>query len=134
MAIDVMASIREKIRSGALPLPSEPSAKRWVGNSTRRPCDGCEQLITPDQIEHEVDISRKLLRFDSTRRVSPRGTKCAQSGSPTKPPGQRSRRTKSKPTCAGFRASSNFREASIVAGHVAAPQVFALLRNERPPS
>jgi hypothetical protein len=64
MAIDVGANIRDKIRSGALPLPPDPPEKCFVGKGTRRPCDGCDAIIEPDEIEYELDIAEgHTLRF-----------------------------------------------------------------------
>jgi CheY-like chemotaxis protein len=56
-AMDAAAIIRAKTRSGALPLPADPPAKCWVGKGTSRACDGCDNVIAPDQIEYEVDIA-----------------------------------------------------------------------------
>jgi hypothetical protein len=64
MDTDVAASIRDKIRAGILPLPPQAPEKCYVGKGTRRPCDGCDELITPEQIEYELDITdNRTLRF-----------------------------------------------------------------------
>jgi hypothetical protein len=64
MAVDVATQIRDKIDSGALPLPPDPPGKCFVGKGTRRPCDGCDELITPDRIEYELDLADgRALRF-----------------------------------------------------------------------
>jgi hypothetical protein len=63
MAWDVVRSIRDKIRSGALPLAPERSATPFGGMGTKRPCDGCDESIPPEQIEYEVDVDRRTLRF-----------------------------------------------------------------------
>jgi len=64
MANDVAGSIRDKIRSGALPLPPETPLKCFVGNGTNRPCDACDEMILPDHIEYELDITQsRTLRF-----------------------------------------------------------------------
>ena len=63
MAVNVAAQIRDKIRSGVLPLPPDPPGKCFVGKGTRRPCDVCDEVITPEQIEYEVDIIDHTLRF-----------------------------------------------------------------------
>jgi hypothetical protein len=64
MASDVAAGTRDKIRSGALPLPSDPPEKCFVGKGTSRPCDGCDEVITPEEIEYELDIAGgRTLRF-----------------------------------------------------------------------
>lgn len=54
--IDAAAIIRAKIRSGALPLPPDPPARSWVGKGTSRQCEACERIITPDEIEYEMDL------------------------------------------------------------------------------
>lgn len=56
------AAVREKLRSGILPLPPDSPAKSWAGKGTGLPCEGCDRIITPDQIEYELDLpdSRKL--------------------------------------------------------------------------
>jgi hypothetical protein len=61
MATDVAASIRDKVRSGALPLPPAPPEKCFVGKGTRRPCDGCDAIIGADEIEYELDMSYGVL-------------------------------------------------------------------------
>lgn len=56
--------IRAKVRSRALPLPAETPAKSWVGKGTSRACNGCDRVITPDQIEYELDLtSGRVLRL-----------------------------------------------------------------------
>jgi len=54
---DAAATIRAKLRSGALPLPADPPAKSWVGKGTSRRCEGCDKTITPDEIEYETDLA-----------------------------------------------------------------------------
>ena len=63
MGSDLATNIRDKIRSGALPLPPDLSAKCCVGMGTQRPCDGCEEPITVEQVEYEFDVDRRTLRF-----------------------------------------------------------------------
>jgi hypothetical protein len=63
MALDLAASIRDKIRSGALPLPPEPPAKYFAGKGTGRLCDVCEQAITAEYLEFEIDVGGRTLRF-----------------------------------------------------------------------
>ena len=63
MAADLAMLVADKIRSGALPLPPEPPGKCFAGMGTRRPCDGCGELISPDEVEYEVDIVERTLRF-----------------------------------------------------------------------
>jgi len=64
MAADLAALVADKIRSGALPLPPEPPGRSFVGKGTVQRCDVCEQAITEDQLEYEVDVSdSRTLRF-----------------------------------------------------------------------
>ena len=63
MASDMATLIADKIRSGALPLPPEPPAKYYAGKGTGQRCDVCEQAITPKQLEYEVDVAGRTLRF-----------------------------------------------------------------------
>jgi hypothetical protein len=64
MASDVASNIRDKIRSGALPLPEEAPPKCYVGKGTNRACDACDEIVTPEQIEYELDITEnRTLRF-----------------------------------------------------------------------
>lgn len=57
MSVDVARSIRFKVASGALPLPAASPEKCFVGKGTKRPCDGCDEIITADQLEYELDIA-----------------------------------------------------------------------------
>jgi hypothetical protein len=58
------ANVREKIQSGVLPLPPELPQKCFVGKGTSRPCDGCDEVITPEEIEYKLDIpGGRTLRF-----------------------------------------------------------------------
>ena len=62
MASDLARLVADKVRSGALPL--EPPGRSFVGKGTVRRCDVCEQAITEDQLEYEVDVSEgRTLRF-----------------------------------------------------------------------
>jgi|RhiMetdeSRZDD1v2_1073273.scaffolds.fasta_scaffold03189_12 hypothetical protein len=63
MASDLASTIRQKIRSGVLPLPSEVPRTYFVGKGTYRPCDACDEIITREQIEYELDIQNRTLRF-----------------------------------------------------------------------
>jgi hypothetical protein len=64
MAVDLATLVADKIRSGVLPLPPDPPEKCFVGKGTRRPCDGCDGIIEPDEIEYELDIAEgRTLRF-----------------------------------------------------------------------
>jgi hypothetical protein len=59
------ANIRAKIAAGTRPLPENAPGKVWVGYGNGRPCDGCDDPITTVQLEYEVDISDRTLRFHS---------------------------------------------------------------------
>jgi hypothetical protein len=64
MASDMAALIADKIHSRALPLPPEPPAKYFAGKGTGKLCDACEQAITAEQLEFEVDVTDgRTLRF-----------------------------------------------------------------------
>jgi CheY-like chemotaxis protein len=49
--------VRSKVGSGMLPLPTEPPPKSWAGKGTGRVCDGCEKVITSEQVEYELDLA-----------------------------------------------------------------------------
>ena len=67
MRHDVAASIRDKIRSGVLPLPADAPQKCYVGMGTNHACDACDEVITAERIEYELDIAdRSTLRFHDT--------------------------------------------------------------------
>jgi len=63
MARNFAAKLREKLASGALPNPSSLPTKYFVGRGTNGRCDGCEEFITPDQIESEINHGGRTLRF-----------------------------------------------------------------------
>jgi len=50
----VVYRIREKLDAGALSFFAP--VKRWVGYGQGKPCDGCDDIIWPAQIEHELDF------------------------------------------------------------------------------
>ena len=66
MATDLATLIADKIRSGALPFPPEPPEKYFAGKGTGQPCDVCEQAITEDELEYELDLGGRALRFHET--------------------------------------------------------------------
>jgi len=67
MPTKIAATIRDKIHSGVLPLPPLPPEKCFVGKGTNRPCDGCDEVITADAIEYELDLAdARTLRFHKT--------------------------------------------------------------------
>jgi hypothetical protein len=63
MALDLAVSIRDKIRSGALPLPPEPPGKYFAGKGTGQLCDVCEKAIMAEQLEYELDAGGRTFRF-----------------------------------------------------------------------
>jgi len=63
MASDLVTLIADKIRSGALPLPPEPPEKYFAGKGTGQLCDVCEQAITAEHLEFELDVGVRTLRF-----------------------------------------------------------------------
>ena len=63
MATDLATLVADKIRSGTLPLPPESPQKYFAGKGSGQRCDVCEQLITADQLEYELDIDGRTLRF-----------------------------------------------------------------------
>lgn len=63
MAANLATLVAEKISSGALPLPPEPPQKYFAGKGTGQLCDLCEQAITADDLEYELDIDGRTLRF-----------------------------------------------------------------------
>ena len=64
VATDVATMLRNKVRSGLLPFPPDPPEKCYVGKGTRRPCDGCDVVIRPDEIEYELDVADgRVVRF-----------------------------------------------------------------------
>ena len=61
---DVAARIRSKAGAGALPLPADAPERCWFGNGTSWDCDGCDEVITPQQTECEVELTESsTLRF-----------------------------------------------------------------------
>jgi hypothetical protein len=64
MATDVSGRIRARIASGLLPITTDAFGKLWVGKGDGRSCNGCNQLLTQDQTEYEVDVpTGETLRF-----------------------------------------------------------------------
>jgi len=61
--LGLAALVADKIRSGALPLPPPPPEKYFGGKGTGQRCDVCEQAITAEQLEYEVDVDGRTLRF-----------------------------------------------------------------------
>jgi hypothetical protein len=71
-AQDLAEVILAKIRSGGLPLPHDGSDKSYAGKGTDKPCDGCDERITQEDVEYEIDIADgRTLRFIIS--VSPPG-------------------------------------------------------------
>jgi hypothetical protein len=63
MATHLASLVADKIRSGVLPLPLGSPEKYFAGKGTGQFCDLCEQAITADQLEYELDIVGRTLRF-----------------------------------------------------------------------
>jgi len=64
MAQDVSDVIQAKIKSGALPASHDGSGKSYAGKGTDKACDGCDERVTQEDIEYEIDISDgRTLRF-----------------------------------------------------------------------
>jgi len=63
MDFGLAALVAERIRSGSLPLPPEPPQKYFAGKGSGQPCDVCEQAITAEDLEYELDIASRTLRF-----------------------------------------------------------------------
>ena len=63
MVTDLATRVADKIRSGVLPPPPEPPQKYFAGKGTGQRCDVCEQAITGEQLEYEVDVDGRTLRF-----------------------------------------------------------------------
>ena len=63
MAADLATLVSDKIRSGALPPPPEPPQKYFAGKGTWQPWDVCEQAIKEEQLEYELDLGGRRLRF-----------------------------------------------------------------------
>ena len=50
----IAAAILSKLADGS--LPAVPIDKVWAGHGTGRVCYACEQPITPQEIEDEVEV------------------------------------------------------------------------------
>jgi len=61
--LNLATLVEDKIRSGVLPLPPEPPQKYFAGKGTGQLCDVCEQAITAEHLEYELDVSGRTLRF-----------------------------------------------------------------------
>jgi hypothetical protein len=57
------ALVADKIRSDALPVPPEPPQKYFAGKGTGQRCDVCEQAISAEELEYEVDVDGRRLRI-----------------------------------------------------------------------
>ena len=53
-AQDIEALIRAKLAAGELPR-AKPD-KVWAGKGTDRPCTACGTVITPADVEYELDL------------------------------------------------------------------------------
>jgi len=63
MAADLARLVADKIRSGALPASPESPQRYFGGKGTGQLCDLCEQKITADQLEYEIDVNDRTPRF-----------------------------------------------------------------------
>ena len=63
MTADLATLVADKIRSGVLPLPPGPPQKYFAGKGTGQLCDLCEQAITSEDLEYELDTGSRTLRF-----------------------------------------------------------------------
>jgi hypothetical protein len=64
MAQGVSDVILAKIKSGALPGSHDGSGKSYAGKGTDKACDGCDERVTQEDIEYEIDIADgRTLRF-----------------------------------------------------------------------
>jgi hypothetical protein len=63
MAADLARLVADKIRSGALPAPPESPQRYFGGKGTGQLCDVCEQTITEEHLEYELDLDGRTLRF-----------------------------------------------------------------------
>jgi hypothetical protein len=63
MAPDLATLVADKIRAGVLPVPPEPPQTYFAGKGTGQRCDVCEQAITVEELEYELDMSGRTLRF-----------------------------------------------------------------------
>jgi hypothetical protein len=56
------ARIMDKLSQGI--LPTDDPVKVWGGKGTGRSCDGCDELISSSDVEHEVEMpDGRTLRF-----------------------------------------------------------------------
>jgi hypothetical protein len=53
-AQDIREVVRAKLESGE--LPSAKPEKSWAGKGTDRPCAACGMVITPEDVEYELDL------------------------------------------------------------------------------
>jgi hypothetical protein len=66
MGADISNIIRSKIADGTLPLPQDAPGKVWAGYGNGRNCDACDEPITSEQRENELDVTDGTLRFHLT--------------------------------------------------------------------
>ena len=61
--VDGIASVvRAKLTAGA--LPRMEVQRSWAGPGSGLPCSGCDQVITRQEVEHEIEVNRgSTLRF-----------------------------------------------------------------------
>jgi len=54
---------RDKLCQDCARLPPPPE-KYFAGKGTGQPCDLCQQAITADHLEYELDVDGRTVRFD----------------------------------------------------------------------
>jgi len=64
VAGDVAGVILAKIKAGVLPPPVNRSGRSRIGKGINTICDGCDALITEEDVEYDVDVTgSRTLRF-----------------------------------------------------------------------
>jgi len=59
---EIIDTVRRKISNGV--LPNNGSQKVWAALGSGRTCDGCDEPISREQVEHEVELlGHRTLRF-----------------------------------------------------------------------
>lgn len=53
--------IPDKLRRGL--LPRDKPIKTWAGNGSGDTCDGCDQPINADQVEHELEFAHRAIHM-----------------------------------------------------------------------
>jgi hypothetical protein len=61
------ALVRERLRTGA--LPRGPAQELFGGNGTGVVCDGCDRVISADQIEFEIHAGSVVMMHSHCMRI-----------------------------------------------------------------